>query len=194
MTDPPPVIIVTGVPRSGTSMAMQMLQAGGLPILSDGVRAPDVSNPRGYLEFEPVKRLRTDRSWLDQASGKAVKVIHLLVPELPTDRPYKVIFMHRALDQVVRSQSRMLQAGGHASLGIAPERMMAVFSAQIASVQAWLAAHPNFEVCELQHAECVVDPGGMAERVNRFLGGHLDEARMRLVVDPSLHRNRGDQA
>ena len=191
MERPASVIVVTGVPRSGTSMAMQMLHAGGVPILTDGRRMADEANPRGYLEFEPVKRLRTDRSWLDQASGKAVKIIHMLVPELPEDRPYKVIFMHRSLEEVVRSQTRMLESGGQSAAPIPPERMVAVFAAQIASLRAWLAARPVFEVSEFQHAECVRDPQGTAARMNQFLGGHLDEARMGQAVDPMLHRNKG---
>jgi hypothetical protein len=102
-----------------------------------------------------------------------------------------VIFMHRSLEEVVRSQTRMLQSGGQSAAPIPPERMVAVFAAQIASLRAWLAARPVFEVSEFQHSECVRDPQGTAARMNQFLGGHLDEARMGQAVDPTLHRNKG---
>ena len=98
--------IVSGLPRSGTSLMMQMLQAGGLPAFTDRVRSADESNPRGYFEFEPVKRLRTDRSWLPQARGHAIKIIHLLLRELPLDGSlvYRIVFMQRPLEEVLASQ------------------------------------------------------------------------------------------
>ncbi|MFM9144976.1 MAG: sulfotransferase family protein, partial [Phycisphaerales bacterium] len=102
---PEPVFVVSGLPRSGTSLAMQMLHAGGIPAVTDGLRTQDDDNPRGYFEFERVKQLRTDKAWLDDAAGKAVKVIHLLLMELPDDRPYRVVFMQRDLREVVKSQS-----------------------------------------------------------------------------------------
>ncbi len=111
------ITVVSGLPRSGTSLMMQMLVAGGLPALTDAVRSPDESNPRGYFEFEPVKRLRTDASWLEQARGRAVKIIHLLLRELPTDGrfQYRVLFLRRPLEEVIASQSAMLARAGKAS-------------------------------------------------------------------------------
>ncbi len=187
-----PVIVVSGLPRSGTSLAMQMIHAGGVEAVTDGRRASDEDNPLGYFEFERVKQLRTDKSWLDGAEGKVVKVIHLLLAELPDDRPYRVVFMQRDLGEVVRSQATMLARSGRAGGQLAPERLMAVYAQQLAAVDAWLAARPNFGVLRVPYAQMVADPAAHAAAVNAFLGGSLDEARMRAAVDPSLHRNRSD--
>jgi hypothetical protein len=189
-----PVIVVSGLPRSGTSLAMQMIHAGGVEAVTDGQRASDEDNPRGYFEFERVKQLRNDRTWLDGAEGKVVKVIHLLLTELPDDRPYRVVFMQRDLGEVVRSQATMLARSGRAGGQLAPERLMAVYAQQLAAVDAWLAARPYFQVLKVPYAQMVADPATHAAAVNRFLGGTLDETGMRAAVDPSLHRNRTDGA
>jgi hypothetical protein len=173
---------------------MQMIHAGGVEAVTDGQRASDEDNPRGYFEFERVKQLRNDRAWLDGAEGKVVKVIHLLLTELPDDRPYRVVFMQRELGEVVRSQATMLARSGRAGGQLAPERLMAVYAQQLAAVDAWLAARPNFQVLKVPYAQMVADPATHAAAVNRFLGGTLDETGMRAAVDPSLHRNRTDGA
>lgn len=191
MTNPPlPITIVSGVPRSGTSLAMQMLVAGGLEALTDGQRQADEDNPRGYFEFEAIKQLRTDKSWLTQAEGRVVKVIHLLLRELPTDRPYRVVFMQRDLREVVRSQAAMLARSGRAGGALPPERLMAVFQQQVADARRWLAAHACFTTLEVPHAGLLADPAVWAQRLNEFLGGGLDTQAMARVVEPSLYRNR----
>jgi hypothetical protein len=169
---------------------MQMLGAGGVPIVTDGVRAVDEDNPRGYLEFERVKHLRADKAWLDDAAGRAVKVIHLLLMDLPDDRPYRVVFMQRDLREVVTSQARMLARSGRAGGGLPPERLMAVYEQQLKSVEAWLAIRPNFAVLRVPYAELVADPAPWVERVAAFVGGSLDRVAMQAAVDPALHRNR----
>src|SRR4026209_2745330 len=95
-----PIVVVSGLPRSGTSMMMQMLQAGGLEILTDAVRTPDGSNPKGYFEFEAVKDLDKGQApaWLAGARGKAVKIVSSLVRWLPESNDYQVIFMQRNLN------------------------------------------------------------------------------------------------
>jgi LPS sulfotransferase NodH len=191
MAEREPVYVVSGLPRSGTSLAMQMLAAGGISAVTDGLRTSDDDNPRGYFEFERVKQLRTDKSWLDDAAGRAVKVIHLLLMELPDDRPYRVVFMQRDLREVVRSQSTMLARSGRAGGGLPPERLMAVYDQQLKAVDAWLAARPGFQVLRVPYAELVRDPGAWVPRVAAFLGRGVDETGMRAAVDPSLHRNRG---
>jgi hypothetical protein len=182
--------VVSGLPRSGTSMAMQMIVAGGIAPLTDELRVPDADNPRGYFEFERVKTLRTDKAWLDDARGKVVKVIHLLLTELPDDRPYRVVFLDRDLREVVKSQSTMLARGAKAGGGLPPERLMAVYTQQLAQVDAWLAARPNFGVLRVRHADLISGPRAQAERIAAFLGGDLDVAAMAQAVDPSLHRNK----
>ena len=179
------VTVVSGLPRSGTSMAMQMVVAGGIAPVTDGLRAADADNPRGYFEFERVKQLRTDKAWLDEARGKVVKVT-----ELPDDRPYRVVFLDRDLREVVKSQSTMLARNAKSGGALPPERLMAVYDAQLKQVHAWLAARPNFAVMPVRHADLIRDAAGQARAMNAFLGGGLDEAAMMAAVDPSLHRNR----
>jgi hypothetical protein len=190
MPSPLPVTVVSGLPRSGTSLAMQMIHAGGIPALTDGQRTSDDSNPRGYFELERVKQLKQDKSWLDDAAGKVVKVIHLLLAELPDDRPYRVVFMQRDLREVVQSQATMLARSGRTGGQLPPERLIAVYEQQLKTVEQWLAARPNFSVLRVPYAQLVSDPSGVVPTVNAFLGGTLDEARMRAAVDPGLHRNR----
>jgi LPS sulfotransferase NodH len=190
MAEREPVYVVSGLPRSGTSLAMQMLHAGGIPAVTDGLRTQDDDNPRGYFEFERVKQLRTDRAWLDDAAGKAVKVIHLLLMELPDDRPYRVVFMQRDLREVVKSQATMLARSGRAGGGLPPERLMAVYEQQLKTVDAWLAARQGFGVLRVPYAELVRDPAAWVPLVADFLGRPLDRAAMHAAVDPTLHRNR----
>ncbi|MFM7809505.1 MAG: sulfotransferase [Planctomycetota bacterium] len=191
MTSEAPVIVVSGLPRSGTSMAMQMLKAGGVPVLTDAARGADDDNPRGYLELEAVKRLRSDRAWLDRAGGHAVKIIHMLLVDLPDDRPYRIVFMNRPMTEVIRSQAIMLQRSGRTGAALSPERLAQVFQSQLAQVRQWLAARPNFQVLDVEHAEVMARPLEQARRMQAFLGLPLQVDAMVAAVDPSLHRNRG---
>lgn len=184
------ITIVSGLPRSGTSLMMQILVAGGLPALSDNLRAPDESNPRGYLEFEPVKRLRTDQGWLEQARGHAVKIIHLLLRELPTDGrfQYRVLFMRRPLEEVLASQRAMLERAGKQA---ADDALLArVFRSQLEQTETWLATAPGFSVMYVEHRALFDAPQATAERVNEFLGGRLNVEAMLGVIDPALYRQR----
>src|SRR5215813_2579369 len=104
-----PIIVVSGLPRSGTSMMMKMLAAGGLPVLVDAIRAADDDNPNGYFEFEPVKQLADGQNeWLTEAGGKVVKIISALLEYLPKSYHYKIIFMERELKEILASQQKML--------------------------------------------------------------------------------------
>ena len=171
-------------------MAMQMIVAGGIAPVTDNLRVADADNPRGYYEFERVKSLRTDKAWIDDARGKVVKVIHMLVPELPDDRAYRVVFLDRDLREVVKSQATMLERSGKPGGGLPPERLMAVYGQQLATVHAWLAARPNFRVHVVRHADLIGDAAAQAAAMADFLGGAMDVAAMTAAVDPSLHRNR----
>lgn len=175
-------------------MAMQMIVAGGITPLTDGVRTADDDNPRGYFEFERVKALRTDKAWLDEARGKVVKVIHMLVPELPDDRPYRVVFLDRDVREVVKSQTTMLVRSGKSGGGLPPDRLAAIYTQQLAQVHAWLAARPNFTVLSVRHAELIANPRTQAARLAEFLeqpeSARLNVDAMTAAVDPSLHRNR----
>jgi hypothetical protein len=171
-------------------MMMQMLAAGGLPVLTDGVRAADEDNPRGYYEFEPVKRTKRDRRWLDGAAGKAVKMVHQLLCDLPTDRPYQVVLMRRAMPDVLRSQAAMLARSGRAGSKLPPARLGRAFARQMTELVGYLGRHPCFALMEVQFEAVVRDPKGTAEMVARFLGARLDTVAMAAAVEPALHRQR----
>lgn len=187
--------VISGLPRSGTSLMMQMLAAGGIPPLTDAQRAPDESNPRGYLELEAVKRLKTDRSWLPDARGKAIKVIHLLLPELagpgvPGDLPFRVVMMRRPVAEVVASQRAMLARQGRPGAALPDARLGQMFVEQLARVERSLTGHPQFQFCTVPYPALVADPAAEAARLNAFLGGGLDEAAMARAVDPALYREK----
>ena len=184
------ITVVSGLPRSGTSLMMQMLAAGGLSPLTDHQREPDESNPRGYFEFEPVKRLRADRSWLDQAHGRAIKVIHLLLRELPTDGVYnyRVILMKRPIKEVLASQRVMLNRQG--KTGADDATLEKIYLSQLAQVEAWLNRHPVFSVLPLEYRHVVKHSLEVAKEIDAFLQVNLDVEAMATAVDPTLYRQR----
>lgn len=186
-----PVIIVSGLPRSGTSMMMKMLEAGGLRVYVDNLRTPDADNPEGYYEFERVKQLdKGDAAWVQDARGQVVKVISALLEHLPTENEYRVLFMHRSLDEVLASQQKMLTRRAEAAGAIPDEEMADLFRKHLAAVDAWLQQQPNFTVLDVDYNRMLADPVPQVEAVNRFLGGVLDENAMIAVVNPDLYRNR----
>jgi hypothetical protein len=187
--DRPFLTIVSGLPRSGTSLMMKMLEAGGVPVLVDNVREADVDNPRGYYEFEPVKGLKSDASWVGPARGKAVKMVYLLLLDLPAGHEYRVLFMRRNLDEILASQKAMLDRLGKAS-PLDDSKMAALFRDGLARFDAWVEGRPNFKVLDVSYNAMVSDPAPLAREVDRFLGGGLDLDAMTRVVDPSLYRNR----
>ena len=187
---PEPVIVVSGLPRSGTSLAMQAIHAGGIEPVTDGQRVADPDNPRGYYEFERVKALRTDKAWLDDAAGKVVKVIHMLVPELPDDRPYRIVFMERELDEVLASQSTMLARSGCSGASLPPDRLKAIYEQQLRQVHDWIAARSNVQALRVGYRSFVTAPVIEVDRIADFIGVPMDRAAMVRAVDPSLYRNK----
>ena len=181
--------IVSGLPRSGTSMMMRMLEMGGLPVLTDHIRTPDDDNPNGYYEFEAVKQTKEDDSWLEGSEGKAVKMVYRLLYDLPSNRTYRVLFMRRKLDEVLASQMVMLQRHGLVD-GVREEQMAALFRAEIDSFYKWVAEQPHIQLIDVDYNRMQQDPKSEAARVNEFLGGALNENAMAEVVDASLYRNR----
>jgi hypothetical protein len=184
------IVVVSGLPRSGTSMMMKMLEAGGLAPLTDGQREADEDNLGGYYEFEQVKKMAQDSSWLEGAKGKVVKVISRLLYELPKTYHYRVVFMQRNLDEVLASQQQMLQRRGRADGGAADAELKRLFQKHLDEVGKWLGEQPNFSVLYLSYNEMLSQPGAKAQEVARFLGGGLDAARMSGVVDQRLYRQR----
>ena len=184
------ITVVSGLPRSGTSMMMQMLVAGGMPAVSDGLRTADADNPRGYFELQAVKKLKTDTTWVAGARGHAVKVISMLLCELPADYEYRVIFMLRDMDEILASQNEMLKRRGTASDATGDVAMRQHFEAHLKKVRAWLAERKNFRVHFCEYRALLREPAAQARSVADFLGGDLDEQAMVQAIDPALHRNR----
>lgn len=187
--------IVTGLPRSGTSLVMQMLGAGGMPLLVDDARPPDADNPHGYFEHAAVKRIRDDARFVSAAIGRALKIVVPLVTHLPATVPLRVLFVERDLREVIASQERMLARSGSAEAGaIEPARLAAIFERQIAEAKALFAARRDSAVLALEHAALLRDRHGAAASIDDFLGGGLDRGAMAAVVDPALHRQRAGAA
>lgn len=186
-----PIVVVSGLPRSGTSMAMKMLEAGGMPLLIDGIRTADEDNPKGYYELERVKELdkSPDKTWLKQARGKAVKIISFLLKDLPGDHNYKVIFMHRELSEVLASQAKMLERRGEASK-TEDARMRDLYEKHLGKTRQLLADSDRFEVLELHYKQVIENPGQAARRIQEFVETPLDVAKMTQVADKELYRNR----
>ncbi|HEY3826108.1 MAG TPA: hypothetical protein VGL82_16195 [Bryobacteraceae bacterium] len=184
------VTVVSGLPRSGTSLMMQMLAAGGVPILADGVRSPDEDNPRGYFEYEPVRSTRRDDSWASRATGKAVKVIHLLLRDLPGGYRYRVILMRRPIQQVLASQRAMLDRLGRQGAQIPSETLAGLLQSQLDSAAAWVKAQPNFQIVEIQYQDCISQAWEVASSVSAFLDLRTEPMRMASVVEPALHRHK----
>ena len=184
------ITIVSGLPRSGTSLMMQMLAAGGMPVLSDGERKADTDNPRGYYEWEPIKLLPQQPRCIEEAEGKAVKVISQLLFMLPGARQYRVVFMERPLPEVLASQAEMIRRRG--TFGAAPTQaaLIAGFEAHLNQVKLWLGNKSNVSVCPVEYHQLLRDPRRISETVQDFVKASLDIEAMVRQVDPSLYRQR----
>ncbi len=185
------IVVVSGLPRSGTSMVMGMLEAGGLPILTDQVRQADEDNPKGYFEFEKVKELgeTTDKSWVRNARGNAVKVISHLLKELPDDNFYRIIFARRNLEEVITSQNIMLDRQAEPN-PVDDAKAIELYRKHLVNVRFLVRRKPNLEMIELTYSDTLSDPESAAERINQFVGGKLDQEEMAAIVDKRLYRNR----
>ena len=184
------VTIVSGLPRSGTSMMMKMLEAGGMELLTDGIRTADEDNPQGYYEFERVKQIEDDKEWLEDATGKAVKMIAALLKHLPPEYRYEVVFLRRNIGEVLASQRRMLVRRGEPTETVPDERMAELFKKHVEQVEAWMAEQPNMTVIYVDHGDVLDDAARQARRVSEFLTCTLDVQAMTSVVDQSLYRQR----
>ncbi len=190
-TEQPFITIVSGLPRSGTSMMMKMLEAGGLPPVTDNIRTADEDNPKGYYEFERVKQLpKGDVAWLPDAQGKVVKVIAALLPSLPAGYQYRVIFMQRAMPEVLASQKQMLIRRGEDPNKIPDDVIAKLFEKHLKQVNDWVSQQPNVARLDVNYNEMLKNPQPFIEQINAFLGNQLDATKMATVVDPSLHRQR----
>jgi len=184
------VTIVSGLPRSGTSLMMQMLEAGGLPVLTDGIRQANVDNPKGYYELERVKDLPNDKSWVGEATGKAVKVIYKLVKHLPANFAYRIVFMQRDLEEVLRSQEHMLANDGLAPGILRRDALLQHFQTDVMAFRRWAEAQKNISLIYVDYQGLMDEPAEWVMRVCSFLGVDLDCDAMAAVVDHTLYRNR----
>lgn len=188
-----PIVVVSGLPRSGTSMMMKMLEAGGLAVAIDGLRAADTDNPEGYYELERVKELdKGDVAWVGEIQGQGVKVISALLEFLPDVYTYQVIFMHRNLQEVLRSQRRMLEHRGEAADTVSDNEIAELFTKHVTKTLTWVRNQPNFTLLEVDYNVMLQDPLPSIRAVNQFLGNRLDEVAMAQVVNPDLYRNRAE--
>lgn len=188
------IVVVSGLPRSGTSMMMKMLEAGGIPPLTDEIRTADKDNPKGYYEFERVKKLdKGDTEWLPQAAGKVVKVISALLAHLPEEYHYKIIFMQRHMPEILASQRKMLVHRGEDADNMDDERMAELFTKHLRTVEQQMAQQENIDVLYVHYSDALQDPQTAAEHVVEFLGRDLDVERMVGIVDPNLYRNRREE-
>jgi hypothetical protein len=184
------VTIVSGLPRSGTSMMMRMIDAGGIQALTDKLREADDDNPRGYYEFEPVKKTKEDSSWVANAVGKVVKMVHLLLMDLPEGYEYRVIFMRRHLDEVLKSQDVMLERAGKGGGDLPVDTMKSIFEKQIKQVYDWVGQRSSFKLLEVNYNEIMAAPREHVEKINALLDGNLNVEAMAAVIEPDLYRQR----
>lgn len=185
-----PVIIVSGLPRSGTSMMMRMLAEGGIPVITDELRRADSDNPKGYFEFETVRQMSTGNvSWLANAGGKAIKVISALLEHLPSNYSYKIIFLERDLKEVLASQRKML-ANRNEKSSVEDADIEAQIQKHLSAMKPWLVRQSNMEVLYVNYNTLLANPEPLCEQITEFLGLPLNQTRMLAVPDKKLYRNR----
>ncbi len=188
--DPNVITIVSGLPRSGTSMMMKMLEAGGIPVLVDNIRQADEDNPNGYYEFELVKKVKDDRSWLDDAGGKVVKMVSMLLKDLPAGQTYKIVFMRRKMEEILASQKQMLVRNNKPTDTISDEKMAALFEKHLKEIFAWLEKQSHMHVLYVNYNDMVANPLPYIAQINDFLGKGLDTDKMAGVIDKKLYRQK----
>lgn len=189
------ITIVSGLPRSGTSMMMRMLEAGGMDILTDHFRVANDDNPLGYYEFEKVRKLKNgETEWLQDANGKAVKVISALLEYLPEIFDYRIIFMRRNINEILASQKKMLINRGEPVNSIDDVEMAQIFQKHLHQVNNWFAQHTNIKVENINYNELLQNPSTNLIKVNKFLDKHLDIESMLAIPDQNLYRQRENRS
>ncbi|MDX1962103.1 MAG: sulfotransferase family protein [Pirellulales bacterium] len=183
------IVVVSGLPRSGTSLMMQMLAAGGMPIVTDKIRAADSDNPHGYCEFEAVKRLKHDSSWVPGIRGQAVKLVSQLLYDLPVTERYRVILMERNLQEIIASQEKMLVRLGQP---VAPrDAIQKAYLLHLQKLHTWLEKEQShLAVLPVSYNTLLAEPHFQAARIRHFLSNHVDSEKMLAAIDPGLYRNR----
>jgi hypothetical protein len=185
------ITVVSGLPRSGTSLMMKMLEAGGMELLIDNIRQPDQDNPKGYYEFEHVKQLnKGDFEWLADAQGKVVKIIATLLPYLPDTYEYRILFLRRKMSEILASQRKMLIRRGADSDKISDEQMSQVFEKHLQNVEEWISKQANITYLDVDYNKLIETPFPFIDQVNKFISLELNLAQMVKIIDPNLYRQR----
>jgi len=186
-----PVVVVSGLPRSGTSMMMKILEAGGIQPLTDELRVADSDNPKGYYEFERVKKLKDgDTAWLADACGKAVKVISALLPYLPGGYDYRVVFMQRNISEILASQRKMLTNRGADTNSVSDAEMAVLFQKHLKQTEMWLNRTARVQYIFIDYNIMLSAPESHLRRLDQFCGGNLNMESMASGIDPVLYRQR----
>lgn len=184
------ITIVSGLPRTGTSMMMKVLQAGGMKIVADNIRKSDIDNPQGYYEYEMVKKIKEDTLWLEDAKGKVFKMVSMLLYDLPSNENYKVIFMKRKMSEVLASQRKMLERMGQNTGSQSDEEMWELYNKHLDGIAKWIKEQSNIDVLYINYNDFIEDPSEQIEMVSRFLDYKLNTEEAVKVVDKALYRNR----
>lgn len=187
------ITVVSGLPRSGTSMMMKMLESGGIPPMTDQLRRADDDNPKGYYEYEQVKQLPNgDTEWMKHVNGRTLKIISALLHYLPADYQYRIIFMERELEEVLASQKKMLMRRGEVHDGVSDEELAALFHKHLRQTETWLREHQHHASClKVSYNALLKEPELIIRQINSYLGNNLDTKAMSSIIDPALYRNRG---
>lgn len=184
------IIVVSGLPRSGTSLMMQILHAWGIPLLVDDQRPPDESNPNGYFEYQPVKNLDRDASWLFKAKGKAIKIISHFLFYLPDTFHYKIIFMNRELEEIIRSQNKMLQRLNKPMGRLSIERLKIRFERHLQEIHQWMTDRPNIDFIDLWFQAIIQQPEKELPKIRNFLKLAPPPTKVLSRIDPKLYRSK----
>ena len=184
------ITIVSGLPRSGTSMMMQILESGGMKVVTDNIRKANEDNPHGYYEYEKVKKIKEDTGWLKESRGKAFKMVSQLLYDLPSDENYKVIFMKRKMNEILASQSKMLERMEGSKDGTSNAKMGEFFNKHILKIIDWIEGRKYIDVLYIDYNDLLTNPDEHIKTLNRFLNYKLNEEKAVKVIDSSLYRNR----
>lgn len=188
---PNTIVIVSGLPRSGTSMMMKMLAAGGMEVMVDNIRFPDQDNPKGYYEYEKVKALPDgENQWLADAVGKVVKIIAFYIPHLPDTYHYKIVFMQRDISEILASQYAMVTNREEKPKEFNVELMTGIYEKHLQQIGEWIEQHKNIEKLDVHHHDLIFDPVPQIDRINKYLDYRLDLEKMQQAIDPTLYRQR----
>jgi sulfotransferase family protein len=182
------IIVVTGLPRSGTSLMMQILQSIGIEPFTDNQRLPNGSNPKGYFEHELVKTIEHDSSWIEDVKGKAIKIVSPLLIYLPSNYKYKIFFMDRNYDEIIQSQERMIAESNISNSGIEPEILKQIFIKDLEHACNWIREQPNCESLEISHSKLLKNPKSEIDKICDFLELIVDLDNAIKVIDKKLYR------